>query len=265
MQSQYPNQAYQYYSNLPYSAWPLAPVYSPQLYTPGYKSRVEGPTFPSFINEDPHEYAMLKMALRNLLPPWETEIYKYHVLLDHLKLPSAKHIALAYSHDPQPYSKSIAALDQQYGQPHHLALKEITTILNLPKVQSGDAKAFHNFAVRVQSLVGMLQAMGQNKGAAELACSLHVQHLVSKLPPDSVANFICYNRSTRSGAPYTIVDFATWLQSEAECQSVAAQIRHLTPDNPMQMRRPMLKSATIRHGNSNPHLPSPVVEPGTKV
>lgn len=67
MQSQYPNQAYQYYSNLPYSAWPLAPVHSPQLYTPGYKSRVEGPTFPSFVNEDPHEYTMLKMALRNLL------------------------------------------------------------------------------------------------------------------------------------------------------------------------------------------------------
>lgn len=78
------------------------------------------------------------------------------------------------------------------GKTHHLALKEITTILNLPKVQPGDAKAFHNFAVRVQSLVGMLQATGQNEGAAELACSSHVQHLLSKLSPDSVANFICY-------------------------------------------------------------------------
>lgn len=86
-----------------------------------------------------------------------------------------------------------------------------------------------NFAVRVQSLVGMLQAMGQGEGAAELACSSHVQHLLSKLPADSVANFIRYMRSARPGTHYTLVDFATWLQDEAECQSVSAQVRHLTP------------------------------------
>lgn len=211
---------------------------------------------------------MLKMALTNLLPPYETETYKYHILLDHLKLPSARYIALAYAHDPQPYTKSLAALDQQYGQPHHLASKEITTILNLPKVQPGDAKAFHDFAVRVQSLVGMLQAMGQNEGAAELACSSHVQHLLSKLPADLVANFIRYNRSARPGSHFTLVDFATWLHGEAECQLVAAQVRHLTPESTTHIRRPTLKSspptATILHGtNTNPHPSSSSAEPGT--
>ncbi len=116
---------------------PLAVMHNlPQYsaYMSGNKSRVEGPTFPYFHKEDPHEYMMLKMALTNLLPPWETEIYKYHILLDHLKLPAARHIALAYTHDQQPFTRSLAALDQQYGQPHHLALKEITSIVNLPKV-----------------------------------------------------------------------------------------------------------------------------------
>ena len=52
---------------------------------------------------------MLKMALTNLLPAWVTELYKCH-MLDHLKVPSARHIALAYAHDPQPFTKSLAAL-----------------------------------------------------------------------------------------------------------------------------------------------------------
>lgn len=43
------------------------------------------------------------------------------------------------------------------------------------------------------SPIGMLQPMGQNEGAAELACSSHVQHLLSKMPADLVASFIRYH------------------------------------------------------------------------
>lgn len=50
---------------------------------------------------------MLNMALENLLPPKENEQYKYHILLDHLKLDSARHLALAYSHHPQPYTIAL--------------------------------------------------------------------------------------------------------------------------------------------------------------
>ncbi len=103
----------------------------------------------------------------------------------------------------------------------------------------------------------MLQTMGQNKGAAELACSSHVQHLLSKLPPDTVANFICYARSTRPGTPYTLTDFAAWLQCEAECRSLATQVRHLTAEIPAQHGKLVSKSApataTILHGTNPPN------------
>ncbi|XP_040920966.1 uncharacterized protein LOC121200005 [Toxotes jaculatrix] len=81
---------------------------------PRYSSRIEVPSFPNFTQEDPHEFAMLKMALNNLLPPDEPELYKYHILLDHLHLSSARHIALSYAHDPRPYTMALAALEQQY-------------------------------------------------------------------------------------------------------------------------------------------------------
>lgn len=58
---------------------------------------------------------MLKMAFTNLLPADEPELYKFHILLDHLHLPSARHITLPYAHDPRPFTKALAALERQYG------------------------------------------------------------------------------------------------------------------------------------------------------
>lgn len=73
---------------------------------------------------------MLKMALLNLVPSDESEQFKYHLLLDHLKLDIARHLALAYAHHPLPYTRAMVALQQQYGQPQHLVLREISVILN---------------------------------------------------------------------------------------------------------------------------------------
>lgn len=50
------------------------------------------------------------MILTNLLPYDESEQFKYHVLLDHLKLDKAYHLALAYPHYPLPYSRAMLAL-----------------------------------------------------------------------------------------------------------------------------------------------------------
>ncbi len=44
---------------------------------------------------------MLKMALSNLLDPGESEQYKYHILLDHLKVDQA------YVYAPDPYTQAI--------------------------------------------------------------------------------------------------------------------------------------------------------------
>lgn len=56
-------------------------------------------------------------------------------------------------------------------QLHQLALKEIHTVLTLPDVACGDAEGFQNFAVRLRSLVGLLQSLNLREGAAELACA----------------------------------------------------------------------------------------------
>lgn len=49
------------------------------------------PKIPDFINDNEREFAHLKLALDNLLEPHAEldEKYKYHILLEHLKLPEA--------------------------------------------------------------------------------------------------------------------------------------------------------------------------------
>lgn len=56
------------------------------------------PTIPKLIQPDPSEFARLRLALENLLPPNSTELFRYQILVDHLKLEEAKLIADA----PQP-------------------------------------------------------------------------------------------------------------------------------------------------------------------
>lgn len=230
---------------------PVAPVQ--QTMSSRYPSRVEGPSFPYFIHNDPHEFVMLKMAFTNLLPVEEPELYKCHILLDHLRLPAACHIALSYAHDPQPFTMALAALERQYGQPHQLALKEIQTKLNLPKMARGDAEGFQNFAVRVRSLVGMLQSLKSEEGAAELACASHVQQLLSKLPVELVSNFARHARSASPNIHYNLVDFSACLEGEAECQAVVAQANSLQIVVPQTQRKHTSQrfkflSATILHG-----------------
>ncbi|KAK0139052.1 hypothetical protein N1851_024407 [Merluccius polli] len=188
------------------------------------RSAYEKPSFLFFTREDPHEFVMLNMALENLLPSVEHEQYKYHILLDHLKLDSAHHLALAYAHHPQPYTTSLKALQKRYGQPHHLVLREITSVQSLPTVRSGDSQGFSQFAVRIRALVGMLQSWGHNEGATELACASHVHQLLSKLPADHVASFARQARILRPDVPYNLIDFANWLEEEAECQSLVVQV-----------------------------------------
>lgn len=46
-------------------------------------------TIPTFIHPDPNEFARLRIALTNLLPLDATELFKYQILVDHLKLEEA--------------------------------------------------------------------------------------------------------------------------------------------------------------------------------
>lgn len=247
----------------------LVSQYPPQQSLRSHRAYpIAAPSFPYFTHEDPRQFAMLKMALTNLLPHDESEQFKYHVLLDHLKLDTACHLALAYAHHPFPFTRAMLALQQRYGQPHQLVLKEITAIRNLPSVRPGDSRGFSDFAIRIRALVGMLQSLENGEGDAELACASHVQQLLGKLPSEHVANYARFSRATKPGIPYNLVDFSNWLEEEAECQAMATQTRDRR--GPLEERKPMKSSyskpsnpvATILHGTS--HSQSQTRQPPTE-
>ncbi|XP_039529707.1 uncharacterized protein LOC120480545 [Pimephales promelas] len=175
------------------------------------------PTIPFFRNKDPSEFARLKMALDNLLPPDSTEMFKYQVLVDHLKLDDACLIADSFLHSPTPYRDTMMALNERFGQPHQVALKRIATILDSPDISRNDPSAFEKFSLQVQSLVGLLKTLGQ-AGSIELQCGSHVARLLSKLPPERRADFRRHMLH-RPGVTYSLMDLADWLKYESWCQS----------------------------------------------
>lgn len=80
-------------------------------------SHIEAPSFPYSVHDDPLEFTMLKMALFNLFPQEAHEQYKYHILLNHLKLETARQLALAYAHSPHPYTCAFVAFSRNMGCP----------------------------------------------------------------------------------------------------------------------------------------------------
>ncbi len=143
------------------------------------------PKIPLFIHRDPMEFSRLKLALTNLLP---RDVFKYQVLVDHLRLEEACLIADSYINSTKPYSDTMAALNEKFGQPHHVALKRIAVVMDSPEIRRGDTAAFERFALQVQSLVGMLKTLGPD-GEVELRCGSHVARLLTKLPPELRAKF----------------------------------------------------------------------------
>ncbi|XP_056243730.1 uncharacterized protein LOC130176585 [Seriola aureovittata] len=198
---------------------PAEPSYG-QSYSepPRAESSYRGPrpTVPDFSQRDPSQFARLKIALENLLPADATELFKYQILTDHLKLEEACLVADSYLHSPTPYSDTMAALNEKFGQPYQVALKRIDSVMTSPDICRGDTAAFERFALRVQSLVGMLKTLGP-AGEIELQCGSHVARLLSKLPLEMRSDFRrCMFRSP--GTTYTLQDFTDWLQYETWCQ-----------------------------------------------
>ena len=66
----------------------------------------------------------------------------------------------------------MAAYNKQYGQPHQLALQRIAELMDGLNIASGDIKAFRLFALRMCSLVGLLEHPGM-KGKVDLECGSH--------------------------------------------------------------------------------------------
>ncbi|XP_052412579.1 uncharacterized protein LOC127957915 [Carassius gibelio] len=195
------------------------------LYASAYG--IPQPKLPVFESGNESDFALLKLALDNLLShhSYLSEQYKYHVLLSHLKLPSAQQLAKAYMYHSHPYSAALQALQDKYGQSRQLVQSELGAIMNSPPLRLGDANAFDSFALSVQSLVGMLRTLeGQN--GFELLCGSHVDRLLSKLPAAYRDSFVEYCLSkgilqTGTDKTYTLPDLATWLEIKSQAKRIS--------------------------------------------
>ncbi len=185
---------------------------------PSQESTYRGPapTIPNFVKPDPREFSRLHIALENILPENATERFKYQILVDHLKLEEALLIADSYCNSLYHFSDTMEVLIQQYGQPHQLALQRIAELMDGPNISQGDVRAFRMFALKVRSLVSMLQQLG-NKGYMELECGSHVSRLLCKLPHDLQTSFRRSVHPQRVPIP-TLLDLSAWLEFELQVQ-----------------------------------------------
>ncbi|KAK7882056.1 hypothetical protein WMY93_028230 [Mugilogobius chulae] len=263
-------------SRLPYS-YPAMPPVLPQVTAPppGFRATpntdlmellvatsygLPKPALPHFTSGKESDFALLKMALDNLLNSHAhlTEQFKYQVLLDHLKLPSAYKLAQAYMHDPRPYTSALQALQDKYGQPRQLVQSELGAILNLPQIKAGDPEAFDNFALSVQALVGMLRSL-EGENGYELRCGSHVDRLLSKLPANYRDGFVEYSINqgilqTGTDKTYTLFDFSAWLQLKSQAKRISSRAALMFQDSPKPVKpqkKPQGHSSTVYYNTES--------------
>ncbi len=77
--------------------------FSPMSAAPGV-GEYRGPAskIQFLVHNDPMEFSRLKLALTNLLPTDASELFKYQILVDHVKLEEACLIADSFINSPQP-------------------------------------------------------------------------------------------------------------------------------------------------------------------
>lgn len=131
------------------------PAYDPTTQLQERVYRGPKPSIPQMSSPDPLEFARLRMALENLLPSDATELFKYQILIDHLKLEEALLIADSYCNSRHTYTDTMQALTRMYGQPHKLVRHHITEVMDGPNISTGNERNFRLFALHVRSLVSM--------------------------------------------------------------------------------------------------------------
>ncbi|XP_042073118.1 uncharacterized protein LOC121813428 [Haplochromis burtoni] len=229
------------------------------------------PALPSFASGKESDFALLKMALDSLLGSHThlTEQFKYQILLEQLKLPSAHKLAQAYMHDPLPYTTALQALQDKYGQPRQLVQSELGSILNSPQIRVGDPEAFDNFALDVQALVGMLRSL-EGENGYELRCGSHVDKLLSKLPASYRDGFVEYSLSrgilrTGTDKTYTLPDFSAWLQVKSQAKRISSRAADMFQDQTKQGqkgRKSQRYPSTVYYNTDNRKGDGAHLEPG---
>ncbi|XP_035460710.2 uncharacterized protein LOC118283111 isoform X1 [Scophthalmus maximus] len=179
------------------------------------------PTIPNFVHEDPGEFLKFKLALDCIVPADASEGFKYQVLINHLKYEDALLVAESYSNSLSPFRDTMRALTEMFGQPHQLASKRISNLMDGPNIRTGDVKAFRSFAVQIRALVGILQQMGRQSWT-ELDSFSHATGLLGKLPYDLRANFYRFVQFIHNPVP-NLLNLAEWLEHEMRVQVNGSQ------------------------------------------
>ncbi|KAL7844326.1 hypothetical protein SRHO_G00228650 [Serrasalmus rhombeus] len=180
--------------------------------------------------------------------PWRlaTVIQQYYFI-------EARLIADVYLNSPAPYTDTLTALHDKFGQPHQLALQKMAAVLEAPEFKCGDIGAFQRFSLQIQSLVGLLQTLGP-KGEIELNCGSHVAQRLSKLPAEQRAEFH-WQQSKQPGATHNLYNLSEWLRYESWCQSFdspAIGRSSKERQNPKIDSRPGRQTVTVLHGAGEP-------------
>lgn len=122
----------------------------------------------------------------------------------------------------QPYSDKVKYLIEHCGQPHQIAKRCITELMEAPNVCTNATSAFERFALRVRALVEMLDQLGPD-GHVELQCGSYVTKLLLKLPQDMRAEFKRYLYPQHIRIP-TLLHFNEWLEYKLTKQETVLEI-----------------------------------------
>ena len=176
---------------------------------------------PDLIKPDPREFLKLQRALEDSLPPQAPESFKFRILQEHLKFEEASLLAESYVNSTRPYSKTMRALKEQFGQFHEVVSQSLDEIMSGPNIQSEDTTEFRRFGLRIRALVALLARSGDT-GQAELKGVSQVGRIMNKMSPDLETAFRRHLSWKRIPTP-TLPELAWWLQSEMRVRPTRAR------------------------------------------
>ncbi len=117
---------------------------------------------------------------------------------------------LAHAESSAPYTEALKALDERYSRPYQFALKEIEDMEHLPPIR--DDWALDEFAVRVQSLVGMLKSLQSEGQCVWLECEAPL----SWLPKHQQERLCCQQYwKNPDTMKLSLTDFSEWLKAQS--------------------------------------------------
>ena len=196
------------------------------------------PGIPDLLRPDPRGLAKLQRAMEESFPPRSgiSEGMKFRILQEHLKFEEATLVAEAHADSTRPYSKTMKALNEQFGRFQEVVKQSMTEIVRGPNISGEDTTELRKFALRVQTLVALLVRSGE-AGRAELKGVSQVSRLLDKLSPDLETAFRRDLAGKHIRDP-TLPDLSRWLQEEMKVRPIRSMTEKYGAIPPMTQQKP---------------------------